>query len=601
MRHRRQGLPSAAIVPESCGSRFTEIVISGRAWPRRRVAEAALDRSGDFIVFRRRGQTADPEPLIALARETSAFAVSRQTAYAGWRKTIVPKHPFRKLQPEEVTQVLAPWSSLIVVRRDLLMRLGIPHAVTFGGALLIIYWKAAAAGLKCLIAGQLDSITQEPAMELEDAEFALRVALSNELQKVGPAHLPRLRGNVVSSPSHCKSFRNGLPRVLVVSPYLPFPLSHGGAVRMYNLCRAMSDEIDFVLACFREEDETVRYDELHQVFRAVHVVDIDEKYFDPSLPDQVVEYRNSAMVELIRSLCLSGRIDVVQLEYTQMAEYADHTGAVPVVLVEHDLTFILHQQFANTLATPATRRQYELWHAFERSALRRVNAVWVMSSRDKAIALENGASGRSTFVVPNGVDLQRFQPVRRQTRERAILFIGSFRHLPNLLAFEALRNTIMPLVWQVFPEVKLIVIAGAQHDHQVTLDPRIRIQGFVEDVRPAYRECDIAVIPLPLSAGTNIKLMEAMACGRAVVSTAVGCQGLDLQDGSELLIREIGPEFAAAIVGLLQDETARLRIASRARQTAEARFGWDTIAADALKTYATLLQEGQSAAVQQLH
>jgi glycosyltransferase involved in cell wall biosynthesis len=601
MRNRRMGRPSAAIVPESCGIRFTEIVISGRAWPRRRVLNAALNRSVDFIVLRRLGETADPESLIALARETNAFAVGRQIAWAGWRKTIVSKHPFRKLQPEEVTQVFAPWSSLIVIRRDLLLRLGVPHAITHGAALLVLYWRAAAASLKCLIAGQPEAITQEPAMELEDAEFALRLALSNELNKLGPAHMPRLRGNVVSSPQHRNTFRAGFPRVLVVSPYLPFPLSHGGAVRIYNLCRAMSGEVDFVLACFREAQETVRYTELHHVFREVHAIDIDEKYSDSSLPGQVVEYRNTAMAELIRSQCLSGRIDVVQLEYTQTAEYAEHTGAVPVVLVEHDLTFNLHGQFASTLGTPAARRQYELWHAFERSALQCANAVWVMSSRDKAIAVRHGASRRGTFVVPNGVDLQRFRPVRRQTHERIILFIGSFRHLPNLLAFEALRDIIMPLVWQVDPEVELNVIAGAQHRHRTPLDPRIRVQGFVDDVRPAYRECDVAVIPLPLSAGTNIKLMEAMACGRAVVSTAVGCQGLDLLDGSDLLIREIGPEFAAAILELMKNEPRRTRIASRARKTAEVRFGWDAIAVDALQSYLNLQGAGEQTPVQQLH
>ena len=221
-----------------------------------------------------------------------------------------------------------------------------------------------------------------------------------------------------------------------------------------------------------------------------------------------------------------------------------------------------------------------------------------MSERDREIAIDHGALRRNTAVIPNGVDLRRFQPVRRQTMGRAILFVGSFRHLPNLLAFEALRESVMPHIWRECADVKLHVIAGPHYERAVAVarrqkllanDPRITIQGFVEDVRPAYRESDVVVIPLPISAGTNIKLMEAMACGRAIVSTPVGCQGLDLADGYDLLIRHLGLEFGAAVARLLQDDELRRSIALRARQTAEMRFGWDRIAREALDSCNALI------------
>jgi glycosyltransferase involved in cell wall biosynthesis len=585
-----------------CGIRYTEIVVPGRAWPGRRTREAALNSGSHFLVFRLAGEKGSPEPLIALARESGAFAVASQVAYAGWRKTLITRHPFRRLQPGEVSQVMAPWSSLIVVRADLMTRLGIPRAMTFGGALAILYWKAAAAGLKSLVVGQAGEITQEPAMELEDAELALRLVLSHPVSELAAERPQAARGNVASSPTHSKAWRPGLPRVLVVSPYLPFPLSHGGAVRMYNLCRAMSGQVDFVLACFRESGDAVRYDELHEVFREVYVVDIDEKHSDDFVPRQVAEYRNSAMSSLIRGMCLNPTVDLVQLEYTQMAEYADHTGSVPVILVEHDLTFTLYEQLAKTQPGSASQKQaaqkqYELWNVFERAALQCSNAVWTMSDRDRAIALEHGAPPRTTVAVPNGVDLARFQPLARRTAQRTVLFVGSFRHLPNLLAFETLRAIIMPEVWNVLPDVHLSVIAGPMHEKAaqnakkmklLAPDPRIQIQGFVEDVRPAYQECDVVAIPLPVSAGTNIKLMEAMACGRAVVSTELGCQGLGLQDETDLLIREIGFGFSEAIIRLFQDAELRYGIAARSRYVAETQFSWDSIAEAALASYDAL-------------
>jgi glycosyltransferase involved in cell wall biosynthesis len=544
-----------------------EIVTHGRG----AVGGAVRKAQGDFVVFRRPGETASAQPLIELAVKLGAFAVAKQLAWTGWRDRVVTKHPFRKLLPGEVTRVEMPYSSLIAMRRDRRF----PRAVTFGASLMLEFREHGPN----YVMGHEGPITQEPAMPLEDAEFVARVCRGLRHES------PLARGNVVFSPGHAKEFR-GLPRVLVVSPYLPFPLSHGGAVRIYNICRALADRIDFVLVCFREINETVRYPELHQVFRQVYTVDIDEKNADPAVPKQVADYRNTAMAALIRELAVSA--DIVQLEYTQMAEYRACAGRKPTILVEHDITFTLYQQLG---------RDYEIWERFEREALGAVDMVWTMSERDRDVAIEHGASGDASLAVPNGVDLARFQSLPRETRGKAVLFVGSFRHLPNLLAYEALRQTIMPAVWARFPECRLLVIAGPEHERWARLaskgklltpDPRISIQGFVEDVRPLYRECDVVAIPLPVSAGTNIKLMEAMACGRAVVSTPVGCQGLDLEEGEDLLVSDIGPEFAEALCLLLADDSKREQMAARARKTAEERFDWDIIAREALGCYQRL-------------
>ena len=594
--------PDRLVEEETLPVRDTvEICIPGRAWSHRKVMRIVTASRAEFIVFRRGHETGDPGPLIHMARETGAFAAARQLAHSAWRRPVIVRHPFRRLQAGEVSEVFAPFSSLLVIRRDLFIRLGCPRAFTCGAALGLLFWKASAAGLRSLALGHEGVVTDEPAMMLEDAELTWRVMHSRALSKLGPRQPHRFRGNVAWSPEHTREFRPGRKRVLVVSPYLPFPLSHGGAVRIYNLCREMSGEIDFILACFREAGETVDYEKLHEIFREVYVVDADEKFNDPQVPKQIAEYRNPAMADLIRTFCLERRVDLVQLEYTQLAEYRDETGSVPVLLVEHDITFTLHRQFAQHTRETGARREYERWRAFEREALQCCNAVWTMSDHDRSLAIGHGAARRTTGVVPNGVDLDRFRPeVKRRGGAKTVLFVGSFRHLPNLLAFEVLRETILPAVWRSFPDTVLHVIAGPNHERAVeqadkrsvlASDPRIRIEGFVEDVRPAYREADVVVIPLPLSAGTNIKLMEAMACARAVVSTPAGCAGMQLVEGRELLVAESWPEFAEAVAMLLRNEDLRLAIAAEARRTAERRFGWDAIALEALASYAALTGE----------
>ncbi|MDP9169137.1 MAG: hypothetical protein M3N54_00855, partial [Acidobacteriota bacterium] len=189
MRRAAPGVPSHQAMEPARGSEYIEIPLTDRGWPRGLVAKALADSTADFVVFRARGEQRAAEPLVALARETNAFAAAMQIAWSGWRRVVLHRHPFRALQPGEVAQVEAPHSSLIVMRRDLLLRFGVPRALTSGAAFMQLYWQAAAGGFRSLVVGSGEPLTQEPAMQLEDAEFVLR-----RVRHVAPAHPERSRG-----------------------------------------------------------------------------------------------------------------------------------------------------------------------------------------------------------------------------------------------------------------------------------------------------------------------------------------------------------------------------------------------------------------------
>lgn len=169
--------------------------------------------------------------------------------------------------------------------------------------------------------------------------------------------------------------------------------------------------------------------------------------------------------------------------------------------------------------------------------------------------------------------------------------MGSFRHKPNVIGFERLIREIMPRVWKRLPNARLRVVAGPEPERfwKAAVDRRVRLHGFVEDPRPFYAKADVVVVPLLVSAGTNIKVMEAMACRKAVVTTPVGCQGLGLRDGFDALIRAESRPFAEAVCDLLANPKLRERVAAQARATVEQRFGWNCIAGAAWQSYQTLL------------
>jgi glycosyltransferase involved in cell wall biosynthesis len=432
---------------------------------------------------------------------------------------------------------------------------------------------------------------------MQDIGFLFRLLGDPALRRLGPRE-PALSCGAIATKPASRARSAARLKVLLVSPFLPYPLSHGGAVRIFNLCRELASRVDFILVAIREKHDFIDYEKLHEIFREVYTVDIDERPSrNDSLPAQVWGHQSHALRALIADLARIHQPDMLQFEYTHMAAFRDAAPEIPAILVEHDLTFTLYAQLASAKRDAAAQAEYQRWLAFEQHWLRAYEGVWTVSEEDRQTVIrETGRAPARTFSVPNGVDVHRFLPASEATAQPEVFYVGSFRHLPNILGFQALLNEVMPRVWARFPEARLRVVAGPQHTTYwkgpLPKDPRVEIHGFVEDLRPLYARAAVVAVPLEVSAGTNIKVLEAMACGKAVVTTAVGCAGLGLENSVDAIIRSNWDEFAAAACDLLEDPALRARIAVAARSTVERRFSWAAIADSALQSYTALTSAG---------
>jgi glycosyltransferase involved in cell wall biosynthesis len=216
-----------------------------------------------------------------------------------------------------------------------------------------------------------------------------------------------------------------------------------------------------------------------------------------------------------------------------------------------------------------------------------------MSEKDGAVV----SNARKVVTLANGVDIERYQPAAVDPEPNRLLFLGSFAHLPNLLAVDFFLREVWPLM---SGHPHLHIIAGSKHVYHYerfrdrlgfSLEtPNVTIDGFVADVRPAYQQASIVIAPLLASAGTNIKILEAMAMGKAIVSTTGGVNGLDLTPGVEAIVENDPVRMAAEIEGLLGDRNRRSALGQRARLAAEKRFSWDVIAALQRQMYQDLLR-----------
>jgi len=334
--------------------------------------------------------------------------------------------------------------------------------------------------------------------------------------------------------------RRGKPVVLIAAPYFPFPLSHGGAVRIYNLMRGGAAEFDWVLIAFQEQWDAPP-SPLLELCAEITLVRRTGSHYRVSTdrPDTVEEFDSLTFHAALRQTVRKWRPQIVQLEWTQMAQYAADCAPAKTVLVEHDITFDLYEQMAreapgnSELAVHLGR-----WRAFETAAWGQVDAVVAMSEKDRE------RIGPAT-VIPNGVDTERYFPSEEPVTPNTLLFVGSFAHHPNRAGMDWFLREVWPLLDDVGPE--LHIIAGMNPPAMNM--PRVTVEGFVADVRPAYRRAAVVIVPLIASAGTNIKVLEALAMGKAVVSTSAGVNGLDVEG---VTVADGAMAFASAVRELLR-------------------------------------------------
>ena len=368
-------------------------------------------------------------------------------------------------------------------------------------------------------------------------------------------------------------------RMAVLTPYFPYPLAHGGAVRIFHLLREMSRAFDIELFAFTDASpiETAPVLEFCSRIALVEKPRYREPRWSTLLPPEVHEFRSPAMRRALAEEKRAFGYEALQVEYTQLAQYGGDA------LVEHDITYDLFAQVLKRENTLAAWWDWFRWRRFETRAWRNYPVVVTMSKKDAAVV---GARAR---IIPNGVDLARFTPEPERAGQR-LLFIGSFRHFPNVAAYRFFMESVWPLLRERCPEMTVTVVAGPDYlihwrafadSPEPPADSRVRLLGFVPDVRPLYVETNLVLVPTTVSAGTNVKALEAMAMQRAIVSTPSGVAGLGLVHHASVWEADTAKAFAEGIAALIGDRERRIRMARAAYEHARLNFDWGEIGATA--------------------
>jgi GT2 family glycosyltransferase/glycosyltransferase involved in cell wall biosynthesis len=364
--------------------------------------------------------------------------------------------------------------------------------------------------------------------------------------------------------------------VLFVSPYPICPPVHGGGVFMYQTVRELARLCDLhLIVLLDHEREREAHAELNRICASTeYIVRMTgrQKALGSPEPHAPREFRNRDLAWLIHRQIFTGSIDVLQLEYLVLGQYAGRFHHIPSILFEHDVYFQSIARrlpyMSGLLERTVSRWEYLRAIRYELKLLPRLDRIQVCS-RDNAEYLRSflpQLNGRLDAGYRAGIDTSgyAFQPSGREPF--TLLFLGSFRHLPNVEALDWFLREVFPRIRKDEPRARLVIVGSDPPPRHSLRDPEaIEMIGFVEDVREPLMRYALFICPILAGSGVRVKLLEAFAAGIPVVSTRVGAEGLADQDGEICALADDPEAFAGHVVHLLRNPADAEALARRAR------------------------------------
>lgn len=405
-------------------------------------------------------------------------------------------------------------------------------------------------------------------------------------------------------------------KILFLTQLFPYPLDSGGRIKTYHTLRCLAGEHEVTLLTFlRNERERSLLPEVEKICYEVRTCPLRRS----RLRDAAWLARTTAaggsflvrrdytaqMQALVNESVQREQFEVIHIDRLQMAQYLPADRQAVVVLDQHNIESDIVAQLAAN-ATGLTRtvlcaEEKKLRH-FEARACARAQQVLCVSEGDreglwrlvKRYAPE--APPPTLHVVPIGVDCEKLKPTGEGKEEGRLLFLGALNWPPNVEALNWFANEIWPRILRQQPAARLRIVGTGSSRSVRRLAGRkgIELVGYVEDILPELHRAQAMVAPLRAGSGLRVKILNALAAGLAVVTTAVGYAGIEAAPGEQLLVADDAEAFAQAVVSLLKNPFLRLNLERSGRELVEQKYDWPIIERRLQQVYCAI--EGKKAA-----
>lgn len=378
-------------------------------------------------------------------------------------------------------------------------------------------------------------------------------------------------------------------KILHLFPYLPSPPTFGGALRVYHILKHLSQNHEVTVGGFCENGDMKLFKEdfpnvKGQFFvkrKRVEFRRLMQLYSIFSSHSYWYNWGQSSKLESkIRALTDKEDFDIILGEFASMGHFDLETDAIRI-MDAHNIEYDNFRRMS-TLDWSGIRkmfytREYKKCYAEEVKAFKRHDAIFATSKRDGAI-IKKDAPEIPQFVIPNGVDTNFFSPSGTEPEPFSMVFTGAMSYVPNHDGMFYFLDEIFPIIQKVIPEAKIYIVgSNPPATLQKYQSNAVTVTGFVDDVRPFVDQASVFVVPLKMGSGTRLKVVEALSMQKPVVSTSIGCEGIEVKDGEHLMIRDEPATFAEAVLRLFKDSKARNNLVKNGYQLVKNKYDWEVI------------------------
>lgn len=380
-------------------------------------------------------------------------------------------------------------------------------------------------------------------------------------------------------------------RILLVSSFLPFPLFSGGSVRLYNLLKQLHKKHAITLVCEKRPHQTEGdIEAVKQFCDAVYVVERKKQWSITNIltsgfssyPFLMVGHTQQTMKDILERLLAKETFDLIHVETFYVMQNLPQT-TVPVVLVEHNIEYLVYERYAQQLP-----RMLRPLFALDIQKIKTwEERFWTTATKLVAVSqIEKDSMNRDDVaIVPNGVDIDQFKmqnaKVKMQRDKKRILYIGDFKWIENQDACRYILTTVWPKIYEQTKGSVALWIVGKH------IPPALKAKQYVgqvifdeqaNDTVATFSQADVLLAPIRVGGGTSFKILEAMASGVPVVTTKLGIAGLTAKEGEHVLVGETSDTQAALVARVLEDDAFCASLVKKARALVEKTYNWKHIA-----------------------
>lgn len=398
-------------------------------------------------------------------------------------------------------------------------------------------------------------------------------------------------------------------KILMLTPYMPYPPSSGGQVRSYNLIKHLSKSHDIHLVALVKNDEEKQYQKnLKKYCSEIHVCKRSESAWTLSnilksvfgkFPFLVVRNYSPEAEERVKQLLSTEQFDLIHAETFYIMPHIPKTS-IPIFLVEQTIEYKVYQHFVNQIPIPFIRPFFypDIYKLifWEKSFWKKANFVGAVSEADEE-KMHQLVPKLQTTIIPNaaGEDLLEIYKLHKNPKP-IFLYIGNYSWLQNVEGAQILIKHIFPLIKKEIPEARCIIAGQGAHDKiGAVTSPGIEIidiaSSDTQKVVDVFSHGSIFLAPLEGPGGTRLKILGAMAAGMPVVSSKTGVSGLEVQHGKHVYIAHTYAEFAKYAIALLRDPKKYTDMRQQARKLIDDVYSWNSVAQKLEKIYLALTQK----------